>query len=164
MRHKGQPNLSLLGGPCADITPANLLNKLVSRWTEEAQTQIASSCNIPGTPSTFVTPTKTLLGTASSVTTATDSYMTAASDSSRNSKGLVPSAEAISMANTGCNAVPGMTAAAYREALYSTWTIGRPWGMQFFAASDEVCACLTLSLNAYMVVMLPLYCTCLSMV
>ena len=163
MCHKGQPNLSLLGGPSADITPANLLNKLVSRWSEEAQSQLASGCNIPGTPSP-ITTTETLLGTASSAARAAPSPRIAESDRSRHSKGL-PSAEAISMANTGCNAVPGMTAAAYREALYSTWTTGRPWGMQFFAASDEVSSCLMLlSLNACLVVMLSLDCTCLSMV
>ena len=37
MRHNGEPNLSLLGGPHADITPANLLKKLMVKWSEEAE-------------------------------------------------------------------------------------------------------------------------------
>lgn len=37
VRHNGEPNLSLLGGPDADITPANLLKKLMVKWSEEAE-------------------------------------------------------------------------------------------------------------------------------
>ena len=41
--HDGEPNLSLLGGPHADITPANLLKKLMVKWSEES-----SDCIPPG--------------------------------------------------------------------------------------------------------------------
>lgn len=37
VRHKGEPCLSLLGGPEADITPANLLKKIVAKWSEEPE-------------------------------------------------------------------------------------------------------------------------------
>ena len=38
----------------------------------------------------------------------------------------------------GCRAVPGMSPADYREALYSTWMTGQPWGMQLINCdSDE---------------------------
>ena len=46
MRHNGQPNLSLLGGPDADITPANLLKKFMVKWCEEAEE--TSECTSPG--------------------------------------------------------------------------------------------------------------------
>ena len=45
VRHQGEPNLSLLGGPAADITPANLLKKLMVKWSEEAEE--TSVCTAP---------------------------------------------------------------------------------------------------------------------
>ena len=46
VRHNGEPNLSLLGGPAADITPANLMKKLMVKWSEEAAE--ISECTPPG--------------------------------------------------------------------------------------------------------------------
>ena len=46
VRHNGEPNLSLLGGPDADISPANLLKKLMVKWSEEAEE--SSECATPG--------------------------------------------------------------------------------------------------------------------
>lgn len=37
VRHKGEPSLSLLGGPEADISPANLLKKIMAKWSKEPE-------------------------------------------------------------------------------------------------------------------------------
>lgn len=37
VRHNGEPSLSLLGGPEADITPANLLKKIMAKWCKEPE-------------------------------------------------------------------------------------------------------------------------------
>ena len=59
----------------------------------------------------------------------------------------------------GCRAVPGMSPADYREALYSTWMTDRPWGMKLincdsdgdditYSSADEVYFVLLLSLGS----------------
>ena len=143
VRHKGEPNLSLLRGPSADITPSKLLSKLMSTWSENTDNQqpLKSASSIDqDLPALLVTPVKALLGNARSpLTEIAEAHSKGAAVRSGCSKSLVPSEEAVRMANIGCNAVPGMRPAAYREALYSTWMTGRPWGMQFMPTSDEVC-------------------------
>jgi len=139
VRYNGQPNLSLFGGPSADITPANLLNKLMTQWSEEEDQQSPESASSSATAeSCFATASDTLL---SSTTTTNRSAgvrsATAAAAGRRGKGGLRPSADAVSMANTGCRAVPGMSPAEYREALYSTWMTGRPWGMKHMPADSD---------------------------
>ncbi|KAA6424665.1 MAG: hypothetical protein FRX49_05332 [Trebouxia sp. A1-2] len=128
--HNGQPNLSLIGGPSADITPANLLNKLMSKWSEEEDQQSHESASSSATAeSGFATVSDTLLSTTN-ITSRSTGVMpaTAAAAGRRVKGGLRPSADAVSMANSGCRAVPGMSPAEYREALYSTWMTGHAHG------------------------------------
>ncbi len=145
VRHNGQPNLSLFGGPSADITPANLLNKLMTQWSEEEDQQSPESASSSATAeSCFATAVDTLLSRTSTTTTTTTTSRSAgvrsatAAAAGKGGKGsLRPSADAVSMANTGCRAVPGMSPAQYREALYSTWMTGRPWGMKHMPADSD---------------------------
>ena len=44
---------------------------------------------------------------------------------------LVPSEEAVRMANIGAEAVPGLSPMEYRQALYQTWMTDEPAGMQY---------------------------------
>lgn len=121
VRHNGEPNLSLLGGPAADITPASLLNKLMLKWSKEADESPDDIPNPEFTKAAFSnydsngvlserwqTPADDLLPNcnSSSGDTAVESHVTAARGrrkgvtSSRTDR-LKPSAEAFSMANTG---------------------------------------------------------------
>ena len=139
VRHNGQPNLSLVGGPSADITPANLLNRLMTQWSEEEDQQSPESASSNATAeSCFATASNTLLSTTTTACRSTGVWSATAAAAERRGKGgLRPSADAVSMANTGCRAVPGMSPAEYREALYSTWMTGRPWGMKHMPADSD---------------------------
>ena len=140
VRHKGQPNLSLFGGSAADITPANLLNKLMTQWSEEEDQQSPESASSSSATaeSCFATADDTLLSTTTTTSSSTGfRSATAAAAGRRGKGGLRPSADAVSMANTGCRAVPGMSPAEYREALYSTWMTGRPWGIKHMPADSD---------------------------
>ena len=139
VRHNGQPNLSLFGGPSADITPANLLNKLMTRWSEEEDRKSPESASSSATAeSCFATADDTLLSTSTTSSSSAGVRSATATAAGRRGKGaLRPSADAVSMANTGCRAVPGMSPAEYREALYSTWMTGRPWGMKHMPADSD---------------------------
>lgn len=139
VRHSGQPNLSLFDGPSADITPANLLNKLMTRWSEEEDQQSPESASSSATAeSCFATASDPLFSTTTTTNcSAGVKSATAATAGRRGKGGLRPSADAVSMANTGCRAVPGMSPAEYREALYSTWMTGRPWGMKHMPADSD---------------------------
>ncbi|DBB18793.1 TPA: hypothetical protein ACH3X3_000394 [Trebouxia sp. C0006] len=140
VRHKGQPNLSLFGGSAADITPANLLNKLMTQWSEEEDQQSPESASSSSATaeSCFATADDTLLSTTTTTSSSTGfRSATAAAAGRRGKGGRRPSADAVSMANTGCRAVPGMSPAEYREALYSTWMTGRPWGIKHMPADSD---------------------------
>ena len=137
VHHNGEPNLSLFGGPSADITPANLLSKLMTRWSEEAEQSPESASSSATAEACLGTAAAPFSCTDHSNATARASSATAAAARRRSKGGLKPSADAVSMANTGCRAVPGMSPAEYREALYSTWMTGRPWGMQYMPADSD---------------------------
>ncbi len=141
VRHNGQPNLSLFGGPSADIASANLLNKLMTQWSEEEDQQSPESASSSATAeSCFATASDTLLSNTTTTTTSRSAGVrsaTAAAAGRRGKGALRPSADAVSMANTGCRAVPGMSPAEYREALYSTWMTGRPWGIKHMPADSD---------------------------
>ena len=140
VRHNGQPNLSLFGGSSADITPANLLNKVMTQWSdEEAQQSPESASSSATAESCFATADGTLPGITINTTSRSTGVRsaTAAAAGRRGKGGLKPSADAVSMANTGCRAVPGMSPAEYREALYSTWMTGHPWGMKHMSADSD---------------------------
>ncbi|DBA73446.1 TPA: hypothetical protein ACH3X1_011479 [Trebouxia sp. C0004] len=141
VRHNGQPNLSLFGGPSADITPANLLNKLMTQWSEEEDQQSPETASSSATAeSCFATTSDTLLSTTTTITTSSSAGVrsaTAAAAGRRGKTSLRPSADAVSMANTGCRTVPGIRPAEFREALYSTWMTGRPWGMKHMPADSD---------------------------
>lgn len=51
---------------------------------------------------------------------------------------LVPSEDAVRMANIGATAIPGMSPMDYRQALYQTWMTGEPAGMQFMGFDSEL--------------------------
>ena len=45
--------------------------------------------------------------------------------------------ETMMLTAAGCRAVPGMCPADFREALYSTWMTGRPWGMKLIDCDSD---------------------------
>ena len=65
------------------------------------------------------------------------SFVDSSSPAHRGSK-LAPSEDAVRMANIGATAVPGMTPAEYRQALYHTWMTGEPAGMQYIDFDSDV--------------------------
>ena len=102
VRHNGQPNLSLFGGPSADITPANLLNKLMTQWSEEEDQQSPESASSSATAEPcFATIGDTLLSTNTASSRSAGFRSATAAAARRRVKGdWRPSADAVSMANT----------------------------------------------------------------
>ena len=128
--HNGVPNLSLLGGPAADITPANLLNKCILKWAEEEQAEEEEEADeSPGSresasgaysvgsgkplPECWQTTCADLgvnqsdssgpavLGSVTTVAAESSRRRGETREGRRKKKSLKPSAEAVSMANTG---------------------------------------------------------------
>ena len=109
----------------------------MTQWSEEAEQSPESDSSRATAEACFCTADAPFSDTNSSSATAGADSTSAAAARRRGQGGLTPSADAVSMANTGCRAVPGMSPAEYREARYSTWMTGRPWGMQYMPADSD---------------------------